>query len=483
LAESAVLALTAGLIALVATTWTLPVLLQCVAAGLPRGEVVRVDVGVTAFSLGLALLVVSLAGLVPAFASAQLDVTTQLRDATRGITTPATQRRRQALVVAQVALAVTVVAAAGLLVRSLWRLQDIGVGLATDRLVYVPLDLPQRKYADRQHRRRFIADLVAQLETTPAIAAVTPINTAPFSGLGWDAPTFTAEGQSADRANTNPTLNLEEIHPTYFRAFEVALVRGRPFTADDREQTMHVAIVSADVAALAWPGEDPIGKRLKMGGPDSPDAWRTVVGVAMPTRYRDIRDLRATLYIPASQFLDAAHDLVVRTSAPLPLVADLVQSRARALDADVRVMPLRPFSALLDVPLARPRFNAVLTTLFGVTALALAAIGLYAVMAASVRLRRREIGIRIALGATAFHVQRLVLGEGARLAGLGGVLGLVLAVLTSRVLRGLLFEVQPLDPLALGTTVSLLLAVTGGALYVPVRRAIRVDPSITLRAE
>src|SRR3989442_263535 len=148
LAESAVLALAASLIALAAATWTLRVLLQWVPAGLPRVEVVRVDVGVTAFSLGLTLLVVSLAGLVPACASAQLDVTTQLRHATRGTTTPATQRRRQALVVAQVALAVTVVAAAGLLVRSLWRLQDIGIGLATDRLVYVPLDLPQRMYAD-----------------------------------------------------------------------------------------------------------------------------------------------------------------------------------------------------------------------------------------------------------------------------------------------------------------------------------------------
>jgi predicted permease len=438
---------------------------------------------VATFSLAVTLLAVCVAGLVPACASAQLDLTTQLRDAIPGTSTAITQGRRRTLVVAQVALAVTVVAAAGLLVRSLWRLQDIGVELATDRLVYVPLGLPQSQYADREHRQRFLADLVAQLEMTAGIAAVTPVNTTPFSGLGWDAPTFTAEGQATDRAKTNPTLNLEEIHPNYFRVFEVTLVRGRPFTADDRDETTPVAIVSADVAALTWPGQDPIGKRLKMGGPDSPDRWRTVVGVAMPTRYREIRDRRATLYIPASQFLGAAHDLVVRASARLPLVADLVRSRVRVLDPDVQVMPLRPFAALLDVPLARPRFSAVLITVFGVTALALAAIGLYAVMAASVRLRRREIGVRIALGATAADVHRLVFAEAARLVAVGGALGLVFAILTARVLRGLLFEVQPLDPLAFAATVSLLLAVTGVAVYVPARQAGCVDPATMLRAE
>jgi len=482
-AESGVLSLAAGVVALAATTWTLPVLLRWLPGGLPRVEVIRIDAGVAVFSLALTLLVVSLAGLVPAVASVQVDLTTHLRGAIGGTTTPASQRRRHALVVAQVALAVMLVAAAGLLVRSLLRLQDIGVQLATDKLVYVPVDLPSRKYADRGRRTRFLADLVAYLEATPVIAAVTPINTAPFSGLGWDAPTFAAEGQSAERAKTNPTLNLEEIHPKYFRAFEVALVRGRAFTADDREETMPVAIVSADVAALTWPDEDPIGKRLKMGSPDSPDPWRTVVGVAAPTRYREIRQPRATLYVPASQLLGAAHDLVVRTSAPLPLVADVVRSGVRVLDPDVHVMPLRPFSALVDVPLARPRLNAVLITMFGITSLVLAAIGLYAVMAASVRLRRREIGIRIALGATAQDVRRLVLGEGAQLVGLGSALGLGLAVLTSRVLRGLLFEVQPLDPLAFGATVALLVAVTGLALYRPMRQADRVDPSPLLRGE
>ena len=201
-----------------------------------------------------------------------------------------------------------------------------------------------------------------------------------------------------------------------------------------------------------------------MGDAASTAPWLTVVGVTAPTRDREIREPRATIYLPAAQMVGAARDLVLRTSAPLSLVTELVRSRVRALDADVQVMPLRPFAELLDVPLARPRFNSALIAVFGAAGLGLAAIGLYAVMAATVRQRRREIGVRIALGATARDVRRLVLGEGARLVALGAMVGLTLALITTRALRGLLFEVQPLDPIALAAAMGLLMAVAGIAL-------------------
>jgi predicted permease len=430
----------------------------------------------------LGLLVASLAGLTPAFASARLDLTSQLRGASRSSAGSGTRRGRRALIVVQVAFAVTVVAGAGLLTRSLLRLQDVGVRLGSERLVYAPFVLP-RTYADRDRRQRFITDLVARLETVPIIDAATPINVVPFTGVGWDVPTFTAEGQTSDRAATNPTLNLEEIHPNYFDTFEVALVRGRAFTKFDREGTAAVAIVSEDVATRTWPGRDPIGRRLKMGDPDSSSPWLTVVGVAAPTRYREIREPRATLYVPATQMLGTAHDMVLRTSAPISLVTELVRSRVRALDPDVQVMPLRPFSDLLDVPLARPRFNSALIAIFGATGLGLTAIGLYAVMAASVRQRRREMGVRIALGATARDVRRLVFVDGARLVVLGAMVGLTMALITTRALRGLLFEIQPLDPIALAAAMGLLMAVAGIALYIPTRQAGRVDPATMLRAE
>jgi predicted permease len=481
LTESGVLAFAACAVAVVFTTSALPLLLRWVPDGLPRADVIRVDAGVVLFSIVLAVLVSSLAGLTPVFASARLDLIAQLRDAGRG-RAGSGLRGRRVLIVAQVALAVTVVAGAGLLTRSLLRLQDVGVRLASNRLIYAPLALPAT-YADRERQRRFITDLTTRLETIPTIVAATPVNVVPFTSVGWDVPTFTAEGQGPGPAGMNPTLNLEEIHPNYFKTFEVTLVRGRAFSEFDREGTTPVAIVSDDVAARTWPGQDPLGKRLKMGDVDSPAAWLTVVGVAAPTRYREIREPRATLYVPAAQMLGAAHDVVLRTSAPIAVVAELVRSRVRALDPEVEVMPLRPFSDLLDVPLARPRFNSALIAAFGAAGLGLAAIGLYAAMAATVRQRRRELGIRLALGATARDVRHLVLAEGARLVGLGGLVGLMAAFITAQTLRGLLFEVQPLDPIALATALGLLLAVAGVALYVPMRQAGRVNPATMLRAE
>jgi hypothetical protein len=273
------------------------------------------------------------------------------------------------------------------------------------------------------------------------------------------------------------------VHPSYFDTFEVTLVRGRGFTAADGPGAPLVAVVSDDVAALTWPGEDPIGKRLKMGGAASAEPWRTVVGVARPTRYRELERARPTLYVPAEQFIVAAQMLALRTSQPLALVAGLARDHVRALDPAARVTRVDAFADLLDRPLARPRFNALLIGVFGGAALLLAAVGLYAVVATSARQRFQEIGVRVALGATARDIRALVLGEGLRLAALGASLGLAGALAASRLVRGLLFEVHPQDPLSLVAAALLLVGVSGLASYLPARRAARVDPAVVLRAE
>jgi predicted permease len=449
----------------------------------PRVDSVHIDASVIAFTVGVAFLTVALAGLAPALASTRTDLALQLRSGSRGATGTAAQNGRRALVVAQVALAVTIVVAGGLLTRSLLRLQSVDMGLAADRLVFVQLALPQAKYAARARHLQFLNDVVAELEAAPAIEAATPVNTSPFAGTnGWDLPVFTAEGQSAERVATNPSLNLESIHPNYFETFKVTLVRGRGFTDADRQGAPDVAIVSEDVAARTWAGEDPIGKRVKFGGLDFQSAWRTVVGVVRPTRYRDLAEPRATLYLPAEQFIVAAHMLVLRTASPLTLVAGLARERVRAVDPDVQVMRVAPFAELLEGPLARPRFNAFLIGVFGVAALLLAAIGLYAVMAASVRLRYTEIGVRVALGATASDVFNLVLGEGVRLATLGVVIGLGIAMVTTRLLRGFLYDVHPLDPAVMLAAGLLVVGASALASYLPARHATRVDPVAMLRA-
>jgi predicted permease len=482
LAESLLLSLAAGVVGLVAARWSLQVVPAIIPDGLPRVDAVRIDAGVMAFCVGVAFVTAALAGLWPALSSSRTDVVTVLHGGGRGAVGDGTPLGRRTLVVAQVALAITVVAAAGLLVRSLLNMQALGGELAVGQLVLARLALPQADAADRARHLRILTDVIDRLEASPGVRAATAINATPFAGIGWDA-MFTAEGQSADQATRNPLLNLESILPGYFDTFEVALVRGRYFTDADNERTPEVAIVSEDVAARLWPGADPIGRRLKIGGAESDQPWRTIVGIVRPTRYRELRDAWATLYLPAEQFLVAAQTIALRTELPLAAAAALTREQVRAADPDVQVMSVAPFADLLERPLARPRFYALVISLFGAASLLLSAIGLYAVMGASVRQRDREMGVRVALGATAADLRRLVFGEGLRLAAIGAAIGLLAAAGGTRWLRGLLFEVEPLDPLALAGAALLLAAAAALANYLPARRAARIDPAAMLRGD
>jgi hypothetical protein len=244
-----------------------------------------------------------------------------------------------------------------------------------------------------------------------------------------------------------------------------------------------VAIVSDEVAARAWPGQDPIGRRLKMGRLSSPSEWLTVVGVAGTTRYRELATPRPTLYVPAEQFMITAGRLALRTSADLPRIGDAVRESIHAVDPAARVTRVAPYSELLRIPLAWPRFNALLLAVFATAALLLSGIGLYGTLAASVTQRRSEIGVRVALGATASDIRRLVVGEGLRLALAGVSVGLAASFAGTRALRGLLFEVQPLDPPVLVGAAGVLVAAALLAAYLPARRATRVDPVEMLRAD
>ncbi len=480
LAESLLLCLAAGAVGLAFAWWSLQILVSVVPDGLPRGESVRIDAVVVFFTMAMALATSALTGLAPAWLAGG-DLIACLKSSGRGAPGVASRRVRKGFVVAQVALAVTILAAAGLLTRTVFRLQSIDIGLPTDRLVFVELSLPAA--LDRVRHAAFLNRVIADIEAVPGFAA-TPVNGLPFSGIsGWDVPQFTAEGQTAQQAAENPSLNLESVLPNYFRAFDVSIVRGRAFADTDREGMPAVAIVSEDVASRTWPGENPIGKRLKMGGADSRDGWLTVIGVAAPTRYRELTRNRATLYLPAEQFLMTAPRIAVRTSAPLAQVATVVRDRVRAADPGVHVMEVVPFSQVLAEPLARPRFNALLLNIFGTISVLLATVGLYAVMATYVRQRNRDIAVRRALGASGADVGRLVVGEALWLVGLGAGIGLAGAAGAARVVRGMLHDIDPLDPVAMLGAVLLLVAASILAAYLPARRAARVDPLVALRYE
>jgi putative ABC transport system permease protein len=482
--ESGVLAAVAGALGFALTLIGLRSMVRLAPAELPRPEWIQIDPTVVLFTVLVALTASVFAGLLPAVASVRTDLVAQLHAGGRGLATAAGRIGRRTLVVAQVALTVMILVTAGLLLRTLSRLQSIDLGLTAERLVFVDLSLPQKKYVDPRTHEQFLHASLAGLEAEPTISAATPVNVPPFAGIGgWDVPHFTAEGQDAAHAHANPSLNFESVFPDYFKTFGIVLKRGRAFTGADRPDAVRVAIVSDDVARATWPGQDPIGKRLKMDDIDSRDPWLIVVGVAAATRYRDLTRPRPTLYVPAAQFLMTAETLVLRTTAPLDEVTRVVRAAILNIDRDVHVMRVRPFRDMLDAPLASRRFSTRLATLFGIIALTLAAIGLYAVMAASVRRRDREIGIRLALGAAESGITRLVFGEGLRLAGIGAGIGVAGSLASTRLLQSLLFETDARNPGMIIVAVLVTLAACVAACYVPVRRATRIDPCLLLQAE
>jgi predicted permease len=457
----------------------LPWLIAIVPDGVPRPEAVHVDLATVAMVTMLTIAAVLLTTLGPAVLSARIELAPELRGG-RGATTE-TGRVRRVLLVSQVALALTVVAGAGVLIRTVLRLQSIDVGLPVDRLAIAFLEMPKSKYADQARHLNFLQNAVDSLEAVPMIAAATPVNNQPFA-VSWGVPAFFAEGQDLDRAAANPALGLEAVHENYFKTLGIRILRGRAFTADDRKGTAAVAILSEDAAARTWPGQDPIGKRLKWGSPSSRDPWLTVVGVAAKTRYQDLTVVKPTIYVPAVQLVVAAQRLLVRSDAPIDRIAPAIRDAITRIDPDVRVMRVSAFGAMFDAPLAHPRFNALLLGIFAGIALLLTSVGHYAVMAAHVRQREREIAIRMALGATAWEVRRLVLADVFRLAVTGAAVGLAGALVGTRLLRGFLSGLDSLDPLMLGGAALLLIAASTLSTLTPVRRASRIDAPALLRS-
>jgi predicted permease len=444
---------------------------------------VAIDGRVLLFCGAVALITGVAAALVPTFTIVRGELATRIAPHGRATADTAARTGRRVLVTAQLALAVTVVATSALLARSLLQLQAVDTGLDVDQLVVASLAVPQATSSDRARLLRLLNDVVARLEASAPVAAATPINVRPFSGVGWSVPAFVAEGQDATRASANSPLDLEAVHPGYFATFGVPIVRGRPFTPGDREGAPGVAIVSEDVAARTWPGQDPIGHRLKMGDAASEGAWLTVVGIVRPTRYRDLTTQRPMLYVPAEQLIVAAQALAIRTKASLADTAAAVRAVVRAVDPDVEVTTVQSLDSMRQEPLARPRFTASLSASFALAALVLSAFGVFAITAASVHQRRSELRLRMALGATPADVRRLILIEGVSLAAIGTVLGLAGAIAAARALTDLLYDVGSTDAPSLAAATAVLFLSSLLASFIPAVRAGRLNPVAALRED
>ena len=386
------------------------------------------------------------------------------------------------MVAGQLALALLVLAAAGVITRSLINLQRAELSLDPSHLLIGELALQSDLLASPEKQRRMLNQLIPELDAIPGVSAVSPVVAVPFSGeAGWDGKP-TAEGQSPEDAAANPMLNMEVVAPSYFTTLGVPVLRGRSFTEQDREDAPPVVIVSQSAAQHYWPGGDPLGKRLIVG--TDLDQVVTVVGVVPDTRYRDLREARPSIYFPLNQsfFPFAPTSLAIRTdrsSGPISAIRRVIGETAPG----VALVDAASFATFLEGPLAQPRMNALLLAVFAAAALIIATVGLFGVMAAMVRQRTRELGIRLALGAAPRDLRRMVMRRGLVVATGGVLVGLLGAFLASRLLVPLLYNVAPTDGVTLLIATAVLLGASSLATAIPARLSTRVDPLLALQAD
>jgi putative ABC transport system permease protein len=487
LLESVLLALVAGAAGVAIASWGVRVLMRLLPQDLPRADTIAVDSTVLGFTLLLSLGTGILFGLMPALQTAAKVPATALGDARRdGGGSARRGRLRALLVVAEVALAMVLLVGAGLTLRSLDQLTRVDPGFSPENVLSVTINLPAGRYAPQAARAEFFRRLSSAIAAQPGVNSVSAAMIPPLTRSGFGG-TFEIVGRPAPASPIDaPAAQLRTVLPGYFRTLNIPIVRGRDFSDDDRDEAPGVALISEAAARRFWPGEDPIGKRLRpqVSGSGKPQPVREIVGIVADVKLARLEGRPVpVLYVPHAQHAVSSMVVLVRTPVDPIGTAAMVQGQMRAIDSEVVVSLVTTMDRQVRAATAQPRFAAVLLGLFAVLALMLAAIGLYGVLAYVVSQRTHEIGLRMALGAHAGDVVRLVVRQGMLPVIVGLVLGLAGAVGLTRVLDLQLFTVQPIDARTFTAVSVLLMLVALGACILPARRAAGVDPISALRCE
>ncbi len=484
LIENALLAIAGGLLGVAVAAVAVRSFVAFAPAGVPRLDEIHLNATALSGALAITVLAMLLFAIAPAVMTSRVELQPVLRSDSRQSTGRRSRLVTEVLVVGQVALALLVLSAAGLIARSLMKLERAKLSLEPSHLLVGELAVRFDQYDNTTKQREMLEALLTRLRATPGVDGVSPVVAAPFPGTGgWDSRP-SAEGQTPEEAAANPMLNVEVVDPDYFRTLGIPIIHGRRFTDADREGAPRVVVLSESAARNYWPGANPIGKRLKVGPPQS-EQTATVVGIVPDTRYRSLRDARATIYFPLRQsiFPYAPLSLAIRTSGPPAEQVPTIRRVIGEAVPGVALVSAAPFERYLEGPLAQPRLNTLLLAMFAGTAVALAAVGLFGVMATMVRQRTRELGVRMALGATSGDLRRILIRRGLGIATAGVGAGLVGALLANRLLSAMLSEVSPPVGLTLAVVAGLLLSVTTLASAIPARSITRIDPVIALRTE
>jgi predicted permease len=486
LTESALLALLGGAAGTFVAWLSLDALLALQPQGVPRLAEVRIDRTVEAFAALLSLLTGLLAGIVPALDMARRATSQALREGARGVLGVHGSRLRSGLVVGQIALAMILLAGAGLLMRSFVRLRHVDPGFASANALTFRLSLPEAAYAQDSQRAAFFDELLPRLAALPGVRSAGAVAGLPLGGSRFNL-SFEVEGRPPLSPAEQPSMEVRVATPDYFRAMQIPVRRGRGFQAGDVDGAPAVALLSESAVRKFFPNEDPLGKRIVLGWrrPEGkPRAGGEVVGIVADVKEQGLAIENAPeIYLPYAQLPIMSMDVVLQTAVrPLSLQAG-AQAVVHALDAELPIARVRSLEDIVARSISEPRFYVLLLASFAAMALLLAALGIFGVMSYAVVQRTREIGIRVALGALPAELVRSILLEAVRLAAVGVGAGLAGALALSRVLERLLFQLSPNDPATLAAVGVLLTAVAVLASYLPARRAAAVDPLIALRSE
>jgi putative ABC transport system permease protein len=479
LTESLMLAVLCGGAGLLIAVWAGEVVRLLGASQLPRADQITIDGRVLAFSLLVSLLTGLIFGLAPALQASRADLNATLKEGGRGIQ-GGQQRLRSALVVTEVALSLVLLVGAGLMIKSFWRLLNVEPGFDPNNLLNVELSLPNSKYATDAQRSAFYQSVLDQVAALPGVQAAALVNHPPYSGRR-GVTIFNIEGRPEPKGiDDTPLADFRVVSPDYFRTLNIPVLQGRAFTASDAQGAPLVALINQAFANKFWANENPLGRRLSLGG----EQWATIVGIAGDIRQSGLDEEAAPhVYTSFLQLPRMRTGLLIRTTVEPLSLAGAVRQQIQAVDREQPIYNVTTMEAQIAKSVSARKLNLWLLGSFAALALLLAAVGIYGVISYSVTQRTHEIGIRMALGAQARDVWRLVVRQGLALALIGVALGLAGAVALTRVLASLLFEVKATDPTTFALVPLALLAVALLACSVPARRAARVDPLLALRNE
>jgi len=492
LTESLLLSLIGGVTGLVILLFTKDALLRLLPASIPRLHPISINFAVLLFALGSSVVAGVVFGLAPALQVGRIDLTLMLKQESRGSTVSGEQARtRHVLVVTQFALSLVLLIVAALLLRSFWDLLDVRLGFNPRNVVStrvwlpVPNDPATDIYGTTAQEAAFLREVARRVSTLPGVEemAISDRAAIPLGHLYSDlrSDPLALEGREIPSGRT-PRVHRTAVSPSYFHLLEISTLRGRVFAESDDDKAPPVAIVNQSFAQTYFPVDDPVGKHIKLSA--AATAWTTIIGVVSDARTESLDQMGVPqVYVNIFQRRPKDLAILLRGRLDPATIEPQVRAQVQAVDSTLPVFGAQTLNAALSESLSQRRFSLKMVALFALTALVLAAIGIYGVISYIVSERMHEMGIRLALGAQRSDVMGLVLRQGLRLAAAGAALGFIASLMVARLMSGLLYGVKPTDPLTFATVALLLIGVALLACYVPARRAVRVDPMIALRYE